>query len=167
MSGDARAVAAGVELLVLDVDGVLTDGRLWFGADGEMLKVFNVRDGFGIKRLKSAGVEVAIISGRRSDAVDLRMRELGVGPVMQGIEDKGSAARQLLAGLGLSAARAACLVDDTPDLPLMSEVGLPAAVADAHPDVLAAATHVTAARGGQGAVREFCDWLLQARGERG
>lgn len=165
MSTGVRLVAAAVELLVLDVDGVMTDGRLWFSAEGEVLKVFNVRDGFGIRRLQSAGVGVAVISGRRSVAVDRRMAELGVPHVLQGVDDKGAAARDLFASLGVDGRHAACLVDDTPDLPLMREVGLPAAVADAHPEVLAAARHVTTARGGAGAVREFCDWLLAARGE--
>ena len=164
MSGQLGAIAAGVELLVLDVDGVLTDGRLWFGPDGEALKPFHVRDGLGIKRLRAAGVEVAVISGRRSAAVERRMGELGVAHVMQGVEDKDAALRELLTRLRVAGARTACLVDDVPDLPMMRAVGLPAAVADAHPEVLAAARHVTGLPGGRGAVREFCDWLLAARG---
>jgi 3-deoxy-D-manno-octulosonate 8-phosphate phosphatase (KDO 8-P phosphatase) len=156
-------LAASLRLLVLDVDGVLTDGRLWFGAAGEALKAFHVRDGHGIKQLRAAGVEVAVISGRTSPAVDARMHELGVTRVVQGAEDKQAALEALLAALGITAAQAACLVDDLPDLPLLRSVGLPAAVADAHPAVLAEARHVTALPGGQGAVREFCDWLLSAR----
>ena len=154
---------ARISLLVLDVDGVLTDGRLWFGPDGETLKAFHVRDGLGIKRLREAGIEVAVISGRSSTAVARRMAELGVAQVLQGVSDKGRALADLLTRLGRSASETACLVDDTPDLPMMQAVGLPAAVADAHPDVLAAAEHVTALAGGNGAVREFCDWLLDAR----
>ncbi len=157
------AKAADIALLVLDVDGVLTDGRLWFGAEGEALKAFHVRDGLGIKLLRAAGVEVAVISGRSSPAVAARMRELGVAQVAQGVADKAAALAELLRALGVPAQRTACLVDDTPDLPLMRAVGLPAAVADAHPQVLAAALHVTASPGGHGAVREFCDWLLAAR----
>lgn len=153
----------GVDLLVLDVDGVLTDGRLWFGPEGESLKAFHVRDGHGIKQLHAAGVAVAIISGRSSAAVDARMRELGVEHVIQGAGDKQAALDALLESLGIPAARAACLVDDLPDLPMMHTVGLPAAVADAHPQVLAAARHVTRLPGGHGAVREFCDWLLAQR----
>jgi len=164
VSGQLDATAATVELLVLDVDGVMTDGRLWFGPDGEAFKLFHVRDGFGIKRLRAAGVEVAVISGRRSAAVERRMGELGVASVMQGVDDKDVALRELLSRLGVAGARAACLVDDVPDLPMMRAVGLPAAVADAHPEVLAAARHVTSLPGGGGAVREFCDWLLAARG---
>jgi 3-deoxy-D-manno-octulosonate 8-phosphate phosphatase (KDO 8-P phosphatase) len=159
----APADAAHIALLVLDVDGVLTDGRLWFSAEGEALKAFHVRDGLGIKLLRTAGVEVAVISGRSNPAVAVRMQELGVANVVQGVSDKVAALGQLLHALGLPASRTACLVDDTPDLPLMHVVGLPAAVADAHPNVLAAAHHVTATAGGHGAVREFCDWLLDAR----
>lgn len=158
-----HAKAADVELLVLDVDGVLTDGRLWFNAQGEALKAFHVRDGLGIKLLRAAGIQVAVISGRSSAAVAARMRELGVMQVAQGVTDKAAALGELLRALGVPAERTACLVDDTPDLPLMRAVGLPAAVADAHPLVLAAARHVTDLRGGHGAVREFCDFLLAAR----
>jgi 3-deoxy-D-manno-octulosonate 8-phosphate phosphatase (KDO 8-P phosphatase) len=156
--------AAQIALLVLDVDGVLTDGRLWYGPDGESQKVFHVRDGHGIKALRAAGIGIAVISGRRSDAVAARMRELGVADVVQGADDKAGALAGLLERVGVDARRVACLVDDTPDLPLMAAVGLPAAVADAQPEVIAAAGHVTRARGGRGAVREFCDFLLAARG---
>jgi 3-deoxy-D-manno-octulosonate 8-phosphate phosphatase (KDO 8-P phosphatase) len=158
--------SAEIALLVLDVDGVLTDGRLWYGPDGESCKAFNVRDGHGIRQLVAAGVGVAVISGRRSPAVTARMRELGVSDVAQGVGDKARALAELLKRNAIEARRVACLVDDTPDLGLMAAVGLPAAVADAHPAVLAAAKHVTRARGGQGAVREFCDWLLESRGAR-
>jgi len=155
--------AAEIALLVLDVDGVLTDGRLWYGDEGEALKAFHVRDGVGIKALLAAGIGVAVISGRSSPAVAARMRELGVADVAQGVADKAPALAALLERRTFDARRVACLVDDTPDLGLMSAVGLPAAVADAHPAVLAAAGHVTRAAGGQGAVREFCDFLLAAR----
>lgn len=160
---NAPADAAAVALLVLDVDGVLTDGRLWFGADGEALKPFHARDGLGIKLLQEAGIAVAVISGRTSPAVTARMRDLSVEHVVQGAADKGAALRDLLDRLGVPARRVACLVDDIPDLPLMRQVGVPAAVSDAHPDVLSAARHVTVLPGGHGAVREFCDWLLAAR----
>lgn len=165
MTAPAGPLARRVTLLVLDVDGVLTDGRLWFGAEGEALKAFHVRDGLGIKRLRAAGIEVAIISGRSSPAVSARMRELGVTEIAQGVDDKGAALAALLARRGFSGADCACLVDDTPDLPLMHAVGLPAAVADAEPEVIAAARYVTRRPGGAGAVREFCDWLLAAREE--
>ena len=157
------ALVAQIRLLVLDVDGVLTDGRLWFGADGEQLKAFHVRDGVGIKAIIGAGVEVAIISGRRSAAVERRAAELGLQHVRQGCNDKAEALRALCTELGVPAAAAACVGDDTPDLPMMALVALPVAVADAHPDVRAAARHVTRAAGGAGAVREVCDLLLDAR----
>ena len=156
--------AAEVALLVLDVDGVLTDGRLWYGPDGESGKAFHVRDGHGIKELLKAGIGVAVISGRSSAAVGVRLRELGVDEVAQGVADKAAALGALLARRRVAPRQVACLADDTPDLPLMAAVGLPAAVADAHPQVLAAARHVTRAPGGRGAVREFCDYLLAARG---
>ncbi|MGQ0429682.1 MAG: KdsC family phosphatase [Gammaproteobacteria bacterium] len=152
-----------VRLVILDVDGVLTDGRLWFGPGGETQKVFDVRDGYGIQRLLAAGIGVAVISGRRSEAVDARMRELGVKDVAQGVADKAQALAELLRRERIESKHVACLVDDTPDLGLMAAVGLPAAVADAHAEVLSAARHVTRARGGRGAVREFSDWLLAAR----
>jgi 3-deoxy-D-manno-octulosonate 8-phosphate phosphatase (KDO 8-P phosphatase) len=152
-----------IRLLVLDVDGVMTDGRLWFGPDGEVMKAFHVRDGVGIKAVLGAGIEVAIISGRRSAAVERRAAELGIRHVRQGCDNKAQALRELLAELGVAAADAACVVDDTPDLPMMAIVALPIAVADAHPDVVAAARRVTSAAGGRGAVREACDMLIDGR----
>ncbi len=164
-AGLDAALAARIRLLVLDVDGVMTDGRLWFGPTGEALKVFHVRDGYGIKAVQKAGIEVAVISGRSSAAVAERLTELGVRHVLQGVEDKGPALVRLLEQTALAAADCACLVDDLPDLPLMRGVGLPVAVADAHPAVLAEAAWVTRTPGGHGAVRELCDVLLAARGQ--
>jgi 3-deoxy-D-manno-octulosonate 8-phosphate phosphatase (KDO 8-P phosphatase) len=157
---------ARIELLILDVDGVLTDGRLYFSARGETLKVFHVRDGHGIKLLMTAGIAVAALSGRRSDAVAARMRELRVPHVVQGCSDKVAALRRLTQRLNIDPLNCACLVDDTPDLPLMSAVGMAGAVADAHPVVLSAAHWTAKANGGQGAVRELCDALLRARAGR-
>jgi 3-deoxy-D-manno-octulosonate 8-phosphate phosphatase (KDO 8-P phosphatase) len=154
---------AQIELLVLDVDGVLTDGRLYFGARGEALKVFHVHDGHGIRLLLNAGVQVATLSGRRSAAVNARMRELGVRHVVQGCKDKVSALLKIARRLDIHPLKCACIVDDTPDLPLMAAVGLAAAVADAHPVVRSAAHWVADSDGGYGAVREFCDALLRAR----
>jgi 3-deoxy-D-manno-octulosonate 8-phosphate phosphatase (KDO 8-P phosphatase) len=160
------APLARIELLILDVDGVLTDGRLYFGARGEALKVFHVRDGHGIKLLMGAGVAVAAFSGRRSGAVAARMKELGVQHLVQGCKDKVAALQRLTQRLGLDPLNCACIVDDTPDLPLMSAVGLAAAVADAHPVVLSAAHWIAKAKGGRGAVRELCDAMLRARAGR-
>jgi 3-deoxy-D-manno-octulosonate 8-phosphate phosphatase (KDO 8-P phosphatase) len=154
---------AKIQLLILDIDGVLTDGRLYFGNRGETLKVFHVRDGHGIKLLMAAGVHVAAFSGRRSAAAAARLRELHVPTVVQGCSDKIAALRRVTRRLGLDPLSCACIVDDTPDLPLMSAVGLSAAVADAHPIVLSAAHWVARSAGGVGAVRELCDALLRAR----
>jgi 3-deoxy-D-manno-octulosonate 8-phosphate phosphatase (KDO 8-P phosphatase) len=156
------APLANIQLLILDVDGVLTDGRLYFGAKGEALKVFHVRDGHGIKLLMGAGVQVAAFSGRRSAATAARLRELRV-PVVQGCADKLAAFNNLTKRLKVDPLNCACIVDDTPDLPLMSAVGLAAAVADAHPVVLSAAHWVAPSPGGRGAVRELCDAILRAR----
>jgi 3-deoxy-D-manno-octulosonate 8-phosphate phosphatase (KDO 8-P phosphatase) len=154
---------ARIELLILDVDGVLTDGRLYFAARGEALKVFHVRDGHGIKLLMAAGVAVAAVSGRRSGAVAARLRELRVPHVVQGCNDKVAALQRLTQRLDVDPLNCACICDDTPDLPLMSAVGMAGAVADAHPVVLSAAHWIARANGGQGAVRELCDAMLRAR----
>jgi 3-deoxy-D-manno-octulosonate 8-phosphate phosphatase (KDO 8-P phosphatase) len=155
-----------IQLLILDVDGVLTDGRLYFGAKGEALKVFHVRDGHGIKLLMAAGVQVAAFSGRRSAATAARLRELRVPTIVQGCGDKLAALNKLTKRLKVDPLNCACIVDDTPDLPLMSAVGFAAAVADAHPVVLSAAHWIARLPGGFGAVRELCDALLRARAGR-
>ena len=173
MSGTPRRIAqraTGIGLLVLDVDGVLTDGRLYFGARGETLKAFHVRDGHGIRAVRAAGIEVAIVSGRRSPMVRARARELGIRHVQQGIQDKLAAVRALLRSLELSFAECACVGDDEPDVALMRAARLAIAVADAHPAARAAAHVITRLPGGSGAVREACDLLLRwrtpARGRR-
>ncbi len=148
-----------IRLLVLDVDGVLTDGRLYFGPRGEALKVFHVRDGLGMVELQRAGVRIAVISGRRSPMVAARCRELGVGEVHQGVSDKLKVLKALLKRTGIAAAECACIGDDLPDLPLMRHVGRAFAVADAAPEVRDAAHAVTRLPGGAGAVREVCDRL--------
>jgi 3-deoxy-D-manno-octulosonate 8-phosphate phosphatase (KDO 8-P phosphatase) len=149
-----------IHLLVLDVDGVLTDGRLYFGARGEALKVFDVRDGYGLVALQRAGVAVAVISGRRSSAVTVRCRELKVRHVHQGVSDKLAVFERLRKRLGIARSACACVGDDLPDLPLMKAVALSFAVADAHPEARRAARFVTRQGGGRGAVREVCDVLL-------
>jgi 3-deoxy-D-manno-octulosonate 8-phosphate phosphatase (KDO 8-P phosphatase) len=152
-----------VRLLVLDVDGVLTDGRLFYGARGEALKAFHVRDGHGIKQVAAAGITVAIISGRKSAAVARRARELGIRHITQGANDKLRALERLIKARGIRLDHCACVGDDTPDAPILNAAGLGIAVADAHPDAMAAANLVTTRTGGHGAVREVCDWLIAAR----
>lgn len=152
-----------IRLLVLDVDGVLTDGSILLGPGGEEFKGFHVRDGFGLKQLMSAGIEVAVISGRRCTAVTQRMAELGIRHVFQGIDDKLGVFQRLCGTLGMEAAQVAVVGDDIPDLGPMRAAGLAIAVADAHPEVRAAAHWVTLARGGRGAAREVADRLLAAR----
>ncbi len=156
------AAPAPVRLLVLDVDGVLTDGRLHYGSRGEVLKSFHVRDGHGIKSLRKAGIQVAVISGRRSAAVARRCRELGIRHVIQGVDDKLAAFAKLVRRLKRKPAECACIGDDVPDVPLMHAVGLSYAVADAHPAAKQAARYVTSLGGGLGAVREVCDRLIAA-----
>jgi 3-deoxy-D-manno-octulosonate 8-phosphate phosphatase (KDO 8-P phosphatase) len=150
--------------VILDVDGVLTDGRLHYGPQGEALKVFDVRDGHGIKLLRAAGIEVAILSARRAEMVTVRARELGIAHVIQGESDKRAGLQRLLAATRMQAAHCAYIGDDWPDLPVLAQVGLPATVADAAPEVRRAAAWTAAARGGRGAVREFAEFILRAQG---
>jgi 3-deoxy-D-manno-octulosonate 8-phosphate phosphatase (KDO 8-P phosphatase) len=152
-----------IRLLVLDVDGVLTDGRLYFSANGEELKVFHVRDGYGLVAVQAAGVTVAIISGRDSAAVRRRASELGIRHVYQGVTDKAAALEKLIGQLGLREFEVACAGDDAPDLPMLNKAALPIAVADAHPSVRSASIWSTQHPGGLGAVREICDLLISAR----
>jgi 3-deoxy-D-manno-octulosonate 8-phosphate phosphatase (KDO 8-P phosphatase) len=155
-----------MQLLVLDVDGVLTDGRLQYGQRGEIGKSFHARDGYGIRALQAAGIAVAVISGRRSLAVQRRCRELGIRHLRQGVGDKGAAFEALLGALQLDARHCTCVGDDEPDVPMLQRAGLAVAVSDAHPSALAAAHRRTRLPGGAGAVREVCDWLLTARRQR-
>jgi len=161
---EIRRAAAAIELLVLDVDGVMTDGRLVYDADGREAKVFHVRDGYGIKALQAAGVRVAVISGRASQAVSVRMAELGIEHAVLGRDDKLVALEELIAQLGIPSLRQVAYVgDDLPDLPAVKAVGLGITVADGRAELRAAARAVTQLGGGQGAVREVCDMLLAAR----
>jgi 3-deoxy-D-manno-octulosonate 8-phosphate phosphatase (KDO 8-P phosphatase) len=159
----AKRMPYAIRLLILDVDGVLTDGRLYFGARGETLKVFHARDGYGLVQLQRAGLRVAIISARRSPMMAVRCRELGVRHLYQGVADKLGVFARLCARLQLPPAACACVGDDLPDLPLMRAAGLSFAVADAHREVRRAANIVTRLPGGHGAVREVCDRLLALR----
>lgn len=153
-----------LKLLILDVDGVLTDGRLFFDHNGAEYKCFHARDGHGLKLLRRTGVEVAVISGRNSKSVALRMESLGVNYVYQGYEDKRQAFNDLLANLRLSGEQAAHVGDDLLDLPIMTRVGFAVAVRDANFAVKQYADWCTDLPGGQGAVREVCDLIMQVQG---
>jgi 3-deoxy-D-manno-octulosonate 8-phosphate phosphatase (KDO 8-P phosphatase) len=161
---DVRKGAARTRLLVLDVDGVLTDGRLLYAADGSESKSFHVRDGYGIQQVLAAGIQVAVISGRPSGAAAARLSELKVPHVYLGRNDKQVVFTGLLGELGLGPQVVACVGDDVTDLPIMALAGLGIAVADADPRVRSAADWCTQAAGGHGAVREVCDLLLDSRG---
>jgi len=153
-----------IKLLVCDVDGVFSDGRIYLGNDGEELKAFHTKDGFGIKALGSNGVDVAIITGRRSVIVANRMSALNVKHIIQGQEDKLPALIDLSKQLELKANEIAYIGDDIPDLACIVHVGLGIAVQDAHPAVVAKANYTTFVRGGFGAVREVCDLIMQCQG---
>ncbi|NDH51767.1 MAG: 3-deoxy-D-manno-octulosonate 8-phosphate phosphatase [Betaproteobacteria bacterium] len=156
--------AQGVAVAFFDIDGVLTDGGLYFSESGETLKRFNTLDGLGLKLLQSAGITPAIISGRDSQALRARMQALGVVHLHCGVADKRAAAEETLAALGLSWSVAAVMGDDWPDLPLMHRCAFAAAPPGAHDEVLARADYVCKRRAGDGAAREFCDLLLVASG---
>lgn len=156
-----------LRLMIFDVDGVLTDGRLWFGPDGETLKVFHVRDGHGLRMLGEHGIATALLTGRRSAAVAARAAELGLAHVLQGIDDKGPAYDALLARLGIAPDSAGYMGDDLPDLPVLSRCGLACAPREAHAEALRCAHYVAEAPAGAGAVREVCEFLLRAQGKLG
>lgn len=158
-----RERAAAVRLLAIDVDGVLTDGLLYYTEEGEAFKAFHVRDGLGIRVLRHEGVEVAAISARRSSIVARRLQDLEVSSYFPGQEDKLAILKRLLEDTGVTAERAAFIGDDVLDLPALRHVGLPIAVADAHPSVCQEAAWVTRAKGGHGAVREVADALLTSQ----
>lgn len=158
------AKARRIKLLILDVDGVLTDGRLLFDDQGREYKCFHARDGHGIKLLRQSGVEVAVISGRKSQSVALRMKNLGIEHVYQGHEDKISAFQEVLEKTGVKPEQAAHVGDDLLDLPIMVRVGFAVAVKDANFAVKQHADWCTETRGGLGAAREVCDLIMQAQG---
>ncbi len=159
------ASAADIVLLALDVDGVLTDGRITYSASGEELKSFDIKDGLGIKLLQRAGVEVAIITGRRSPMVERRAKELGIKAIVQGREDKLQALTELCESRGISTAQCAYMGDDLPDLAAIRAAGVGLSVRDGAATVRTAADWVSTSKGGQGAVREACEALLSARGQ--
>ncbi len=153
-----------LKLLILDVDGVLTDGRLFFDKNGDEYKCFHARDGHGIKLLRQTGVEVAVISGRKSQSVALRMKNLGVEYVYQGHENKIAAFNEIIQTMGIKPEQAAHMGDDLLDLPIMVRVGLSIAVNDANDSVKDYADWCTKTSGGLGAVREVCDFIMKAQG---
>ncbi len=153
-----------LKLLILDVDGVLTDGRLFFDDNGKEYKCFHARDGHGIKLLRETGVHIAVISGRKSNSVALRMKNLGVELVYQGHENKIAAFNEIIQKLSLQPEQVAHVGDDLLDLPIMIRVGLSIAVNDANDSVKEYADWCTGTRGGQGAVREVCDFIMQSQG---
>jgi len=153
-----------IKLLLLDVDGVLTDGRIYFDHQGEELKAFNSKDGLGIHFLMESGIQVGVITARQSNALQHRCENLGLDLVFQGMRDKAAALAQIQEQTGVSPNQMAYMGDDVLDLPMFTRVGLAIAVADAHPTVLKQAHLVTSAKGGKGAVREICDAILTAQG---
>lgn len=162
---DVLSKAAQIQLVIFDVDGVLTDGRLYLGNDGNEYKAFHIRDGHGIKMLLDSGVEVAIISGRHATSVERRMADLGIRHTYLGVQDKLVVFNSLLVRLGLSADQVAYVGDDLIDLPVMARVGLAIAVGDADPFVKQHAHWQTPRPGGRGAARDVCELMLEARGQ--
>lgn len=159
-----ESAARGIKLLLLDVDGVLTDGSLLFSNSGEEMKAFSTLDGHGIKMLIKSGIQVGIITGRTSKLVEQRARDLGIEILIQGREDKLIALDEILVGNNIEKAAICYVGDDFPDLAVMRAIGLSASVPNGHPDVKSAASFVTERRGGEGAVREVADYLLKAKG---
>ena len=160
----AQGAGCGVRAAIFDVDGVLTDGTLYVGEQGEAFKPFSVLDGHGLKLLAAGGIEPLVVTGRDSPAVRRRLAELGVTHAVYGAADKLAAATRLLSALGLGWSEVAAIGDDWPDLPLLERAAFAAAPPGAHVEVRAAVHHVTAAAAGAGAAREFCDLLLMACG---
>ena len=160
----AQGAGLGMKAAIFDVDGVLTDGSLFIGESGELFKAFNTLDGHGLKLLAQAGILPLVITGRDSPAVRRRVADLGLVHAAYGAHDKLRAAQELLASLGLAWGDVAVIGDDWPDLPLFARAGFACSPANAHVEVRALADHVTTARGGAGAAREFCDLLLVAAG---
>lgn len=164
VQSEVLAKAKNIRLLICDVDGVFSDGRIYLGNDGEELKAFHTKDGFGVKALGASGVDVAIITGRNSAIVANRMKALNVKHIIQGQEDKLPALQALAEKLNISTEEIAYIGDDIPDLPCIKTVGLGISVNDGHPQVINNADYITYTRGGFGAVREVCDLIMQCQG---
>lgn len=163
-SRDALERAARVRLMIFDVDGVLTDGKLWYGPEGEALKVFHAADGHGVKMLAASGVVTALLSGRRAAAVERRAAELGIAYVLQGIEDKRPAFESLLARVGVDAEATGYMGDELVDLPVMIRSGFACAPSEAPAFVRQHAQYVARAPAGGGAAREVCELVMHAQG---
>jgi 3-deoxy-D-manno-octulosonate 8-phosphate phosphatase (KDO 8-P phosphatase) len=161
---DALERARRIRLMIFDVDGVLTDGRLWYGAAGEELKVFHSFDGHGLKMLAASGVPCALLSGRRSSAVSARAAELGIAHVLQGIDDKLAAFDRLISPLGLASKDCGFMGDELVDLPVLTRCGLACAPREAPEAVRSRVHYVASALAGQGAAREVCEFVLRAQG---
>ncbi len=158
-------IAKDIRLLICDVDGVFSDGLIYMGNQGEELKTFHTRDGYGVKSLMNAGIEIAIITGRQSQIVENRMKALGISLIYQGQDDKVRAYQDICKKLNISPEQTGYVGDDLIDWPVMEKVALKVCVADGHPLLARRANYVTTIKGGHGAVREVCDLILQARGE--
>ena len=158
-------IAKSIELLIFDVDGVFSDGLIYMGNNGEELKTFHTRDGYGIKSIMNAGIEVAIITGRKSKIVENRMKSLGINIIYQGQEDKLKAYNKICQNLAISPSTTGYVGDDLIDWPVMEKVALKVCVADGHPLLMKKANYITVMKGGHGAVREVCDLVLESRGE--
>ncbi len=158
-------IAKEIKLLICDVDGVFSDGLVYMGNDGEELKTFHTRDGYGVKSLMNAGIEIAIITGRQSKIVENRMKALGISLIYQGQDDKVKAYQDICQKLAISPENTGYIGDDLIDWPVMEQVALKVCVADGHPLLAKRANYLTTIKGGHGAVREVCDLILQARNE--
>lgn len=163
MNRKLQSRLANLELVAFDVDGVFTDGRFYLSDDGVEMKAFHTQDGYGIRQLLDAGIEVAVISGRRSGAVAARMKELGVEHVFLGQRDKVGVLRSLLKTLKIGSEESAFVGDDLPDAGVLAAAGVAIAVANAHPALVGECDWTTQREGGRGAVREVCDAILRAR----
>lgn len=160
-----KAKAAKIRLIALDVDGIMSDGRLYFSAAGDELKAFNILDGLGLKQLMKAGITVAVITGRRSPLTEKRMTDLGIPHLMQGREDKKVALQELVADMEIAPEHIAYMGDDLPDLPALNFAGLGISVPNGYWLVRQQADYCTQAQGGHGAVREACDLILWAQNQ--
>lgn len=153
-----------IRLLLLDVDGVLTSGDIIYSEDNSETKVFNVKDGLGLRLLMASGIQVGLVTGRRSKALLRRCADLGISLIREGVKDKAAALGQICTSTGIPADRTAFMGDDLPDLPIMRRTGCAIAVSDAHPRVRQQADIITDAKGGRGAVREICEKILKSQG---